>query len=170
MERYKRLTNHSIILGNNFYSLDLYAGKTNLPDTRDFYCFFIVNHPCSEESIHEQALQLLMTPCRNFNFYGAYSKQWDIGFDWIDYTLHPGDDDMEIAFTNQWDDLDQFVEELHLVLSMRSITKFDVYLIYDDVSLYCTVLEQLLAYENIRRHHSDWWEIVTRMKRGISSQ
>ena len=58
MERYKRLTNHSIMSSNNFYSLDLYSGKTNLPDSRGFYCFFIVDHPCSEEFIHDQALQV----------------------------------------------------------------------------------------------------------------
>ena len=103
MERYKRLTNHSVMSSNNFYSLDLYSGKTNLPDYRVFYCFFIVNHPCSEEFIHGQALQLLMTPCLDFHFYGAYSKQWDVGFDWIDYTLHPHDNDMDIASTSQWD-------------------------------------------------------------------
>ena len=101
MERYKRLTNHSVMSSNNFYSLDLYAGKTNLPDSRSFYCFFIVDHPCSEEFIHDQALQLLMTPCRDFHFYGTYSKQWDVGFDWIDYTLHPDDNDMDIASTSQ---------------------------------------------------------------------
>ena len=163
MERYKRLTNHSVMSSNNFYSLDLYAGKTNLPDSRSFYCFFIVDHPCSEEFIHDQALQLLMTPCRDFHFYGTYSKQWDVGFDWIDYTLHPDDDDMDIASTSQWDQLDQFVDALHSVLSLRSITKFDVYLIYDDISLYRTVLEKLLEYDNIRRFHANWKELILRI-------
>lgn len=31
-------------------------------------CFFLVEHLCSEKFIKEQALQLLMTPCRNFDF------------------------------------------------------------------------------------------------------
>lgn len=163
MERYKRLTNHSVMSSNNFYSLDLYSGKTNLPDSRGFYCFFIVDHPCSEEFIHDQALQLLMTPCRDFHFYGTYSKQWDVGFDWIDYTLHPDDNDMDIASTSQWDHLDQFVDALHSVLSLRSITKFDVYLIYDDISLYRTVLEKLLEYDNIRRFHANWKELILRI-------
>ena len=167
MERFKRLTNHSIMSSNNFYSLNLHAGKTNLPNARSFYCFFIVNHPCSEEFIHEQAHQLLMTPCRNYDFYGAYSKQWDIGFDWNDYTLHPNDDDMGIAATNQWDDLDHFVDALHQVLTMRSITRFDIYLIYDDTNLYCMVLEKLWEYDDIRRYHSDWREIIARMKFNI---
>ena len=104
-----------------------------------------------------------MTPCRDFHFYGTYSKQWDVGFDWIDYTLHPDDKDMDIASTSQWDHLEQFVDALHSVQPLRSITKFDVYLIYDDISLYRTVLEKLLEYDNIRRFHANWKELILRI-------
>ena len=62
MERYKKLS-------NQFYSLDLYTGKTNFKLGHNILCFFIVEHPCDEAFIKEQALQLLMTPC-------PYAVEW----------------------------------------------------------------------------------------------
>lgn len=143
MGRYERLN-------NRFYSLDLYYGKTNLKPYRDFYCFFIVEHPCSDEFIHDQALMLLMSQCNNFDFYGAYSKQWDIGFDLVDIQLHPTDDDMGIALTSAWESLDDFVDALELALSVRTFIPYDVYLIYDDETIYKEVLERLGKYVTYR--------------------
>lgn len=87
MERYKKLS-------NILYCLDLHTGKTNFNLGHHILCFFIVEHPCSEEFIKE--LQLLMTPCRSFDFYGAYSRQWDVGFDLADKKLHPDSEDDSI--------------------------------------------------------------------------
>lgn len=139
MDRYVRLN-------SKFYSLDLYYGKTNLKPCRDFQCFFIVEHPCSEEFIHDQALTLLTSQCKNFDFYGAYSKKWDIGFDLVDIQLHPNDDDMEIALTSAWEDFDNFVDALELALSTRTFIPCDIYLIYDDEVIYQKVLERLEKY------------------------
>ena len=139
MEQYRKLS-------NNFYSLDLHTGKTNFKPGHEIQCFFLVEHPCSEEFIREQALQLLMTPCRNFDFYGAYSKRWDIGFDLADVMLHPNENDWDIALTSQWDDFDEFVDALQLAISCRQIVPCDIYLIYDDVPLYRRVLDRLKVY------------------------
>lgn len=139
MERYRKLS-------NNFYSLDLHTGKTNFKPRHEIQCFFLVEHPCSEEFIEEQALQLLMTLCRNFDFYGAYSKQWDIGFDLVDVMLHPNENDWDIALTSQWDDFDEFVDALQLAISCRYFVPCDIYLIYDDVLLYHRVLDRLKVY------------------------
>ena len=143
MGRYERLN-------NRFYSLDLYYGKTNLKPYRDFCCFFIVEHPCSDEFIHDQALMLLTSQCNNFDFYGSYSKQWDIGFDLVDLQLHPNDDDMGIALTSAWESLDDFVDALELALSARTFIPYDVYLIYDDEAIYKEVLERLSKYVTYR--------------------
>ena len=51
MERFERLNNH-------FYSLNLHTEKTDIKPEHNILCFFIVEHPCSEEFIKEQALQL----------------------------------------------------------------------------------------------------------------
>ena len=149
MDRFKRLS-------NNFYSLDLYTGKTNFKLGRNILCFFIVERLCSEEFIREQALQLLMTPCRNFDFYGAYSRQWDVGFDSVDIMLHPHDEDWDIALTNSWDDFDSFIDALELAISCRDLVPCDIYLIYDDEKVYKNVLKALLKYEWVQRYHSDW--------------
>ena len=156
MARYRRLS-------NNFYSLDLHIGKTDFKYRHDILCFFLVEHPCSEEFIKEQALQLLMTPCRNFDFYGAYSKQWDIGFDSVDIMLHPDDEDWDIALTTSWDDFDSFIDALMLAISCRYFVPCDIYLIYDDEDAYKNVLKALLKYEWVQRYHSDWLRIVYEM-------
>lgn len=153
MSRYQQLS-------NNFYSLDLHTGKTNFRTGRNVICFFLVEHPCSEEFIKEQALQLLMTPCRNFDFYGAYSKQWDIGFDLVDIMLHPNDENWDIALTTSWDDFDSFIDALKVAVTSRYLVPCDIYLIYDDKETYKKVLRALLKSEYIQRFHSDWLRII----------
>ena len=149
MARFKKLS-------NQFYSLNLYTGKTDFKLGHNILCYFIVQHPCSEQFVKEQALQLLMTPCRNFDFYGEYSGQWENGFDDVDIMLHPDDEDMDIALTSQWNDLDEFVDALHLAISSRYLVPCDTYLIYDDDPLYRQVIERLKQYEDIKRYYPDW--------------
>ncbi len=139
MERYEKLN-------NKFYSMDLLYGKTNLKPFQNFHCFFILEHPHDEEYIKEQALELLTSQCKNFDFYGKHSKEWDIAFDLVDISLHPDDDDMDIALTSQWDSLDSFVDALDVALSSRTFTPCDIYLIYDDEGTYKRVLNELQPY------------------------
>lgn len=136
MERYTMLKEH-------FYALDLYYGKTNLKPSHNFQCFFIVEHPCSDDFIREQALSLLTSQCKNFNFYGAYSKQWDIGFDLMDSQLHPNDSDTDIALTSCWESIDDFVDALEIAISTRYFVPCDIYLIYDDKGTFKTVIDKL---------------------------
>ena len=121
--RYQKLT-------NRLYSVNLHTGKTNFLFGRDVLCFLLVEHPCTEEFIQEQALQLLLSQCSSFDFYGAYSKQLD--------------------------NFDDFVEALELAVSVRSIVPFDVYLIYDDNALYNQVLDRLREFECIKRYNPNW--------------
>lgn len=139
MDRFKRLN-------NQFFSLNLYSGKTNFRYGHNILCFFIVEHPCSEEFIKEQALQLLMTPCRNFDFYGAYSQEWENGFDDVDIMLHPDEEDMDIALTSCWNDFEEFVDALHLAAFSRHFVPCDIHLIYDDEQLYNRVIARLKEY------------------------
>lgn len=149
MARFKKLS-------NQFYSLNLYTGKTDFKLGHNILCYFIVQHPCSEQFIKEQALQLLMTPCRNFDFYGACSGQWENGFHDVGIMLQPDNNDIKCALTSQWDDLDKFVDALHLAISSRYLVPCDTYLIYDDEPLYRRVIEQLKQYEDIKRYYPDW--------------
>ena len=148
MNRYQKLS-------DQFYSLNLHTGKTNFKQGRGILCFFIVEHPCSEAFIQAEALQLLMTPCREFHFYGAYSKHWDIGFDLVDIMLHPGDNE-DFALTSQWENFDDFVDALELAVTSRYIVLYDVYLIYDDATVYRRVLDRLKEYDSIKRYYPNW--------------
>lgn len=135
-----------VCLNSKFYSLNMYHGITNLKHRRNFQCFFIVEHPCSAEFIREQARMLLKSRCKNFDFYGAFSKKWDIGFDSVDIQFHPNDDDTDIALTSAWKNFDDFVDALELALSTRAFIPCDIYLIYDDDVIYQNVLERLKKY------------------------
>lgn len=108
----------------------------------DFHCFFIVEHTNDKDFIHHEALHLLMSQCRNYEFYGACCREWELGFDEVDIMLHPGDDD-DIALTSAWKDIDAFVDALDFALSLSAAVPFEVYLIYDDEGKYQTVLKKL---------------------------
>ena len=134
MARYEKL-------GEYFYSMDLLYGKTNLKPHRDFYCFFIIEQPHDEEFIRKQALQLIMSQCKNFHFYGAHSSKWDIAFDEADISVHSNEDDW--AMTSWWDNIESFVDALDLEIGSRPFIPRDIYLIYDDVDTYKKVLSML---------------------------
>ena len=151
MERYKKLS-------NQFYSLDLYTGKTNFKIGHNILCFFIVEHPCDEAFIKEQALQLLMTPCRNFEFYGTYSRQWENGFNEVYNLLHPNEEKRNVLI-RKWDSFTLFVDQLLQAISCRYLVPCDTYLIYDNEQIYKTTLNELLKDEYVQRYHSDWLRI-----------
>lgn len=130
-------------LSSNFYSLELYYGKAELKPFRNFQCFFIVEHPCDNDFMQQQALMLLLTQCKEFHFYGKQSQKWENEFDLIDSQLHPADDDMDIALTSAWSTLEDFVEALEASLSERPFVPCDILLIYDDEDIYNKVLETL---------------------------
>ena len=92
-----------------------------------------------------------MSRCKNFDFYGNYSRQWDNGFDMVDTQLHPNNDDTNTVLTTQWDRLDDFVEAIKVAVSTRYFVPCDIYLIYDDENIYREVLGKLqLDYEKSR--------------------
>lgn len=123
--------------------MDLFIGKTMLTANRNFHCFFIVERTFDKAFIREQALQLLLSQCKNFEFYGTYCWDWEHVFDEVDVLLHPGDDE-DIALTSAWDNLDAFTESLEGALSSRSFIPSDIYLIYDDEAVYKAVLQKVL--------------------------
>ena len=83
-----------------------------------------------------------MSQCRNYDFYGAFSREWELAFDTTDIMLHPNGHD-NIALTSSWKELDDFIDALELALSMRPVVPFDIFLIYDDEAIYQTVLQKL---------------------------
>lgn len=73
---------------------------------------------------------MLTSQCKNFDFYGAHSKKWDIGFDLVDVQLRPNDDDMDIALTSAWENFDHFVDTIELALSTRTFILCEISITY----------------------------------------
>lgn len=149
MERIKKLS-------NIFYSLNLYTGKTDFKPGHNIMCFFLVEHPCSEEFIKDQALQLLMTPCPSFDFYGSRSHLWEAGFCAVYHQIYLNSNAAEGIQINRWNLFDGFIDVLNQALSCRPLIPCDIYLVYDDEDIYQKAIHRLKRYENINRYHPDW--------------
>ena len=106
-----------------------------------FCCYFIVEHSCDPEYIHQQAVQLLMSQCFGFYFFGMYSKKWVQEFRMVENTIYPNA--KERRFLKQWDRINDFADALHEILSCRPLFPHDTYLIYDDLKIYQEVLAML---------------------------
>lgn len=122
-------------------------GKIELNPTHGFSCFFIVEHIDDKEFIKDQALQLLLSGCRNFDFYGKKKDAWHFGVDEADMMLYPNMTYETVALTSGWVSIEEFVEELHYVLSQRPFLPHDYYLLYDDHEIYQNTLELLDNYK-----------------------
>lgn len=138
----------------NFYSADLVYGKIDLKLTHTFSCFFIVQHVDDKEFIKDQAIQLLLTGGRLFDFYGAKEAIWHLGFDEADILLYPDQQCEDVAMTSGWQTLEEFVEVLGQGLSERPIVPHDYYLFYDDSDTYNEALKLLDNYERARKEEA----------------
>lgn len=133
-------------LRSNLYGAHLIYGEIDLNPTHIISCFFIVEHTDDKEFIKKQAMQLMIAGCRNFDFFGKKEPLWHLGFDDVDIMLSPNSTLMNVALTSGWSLLDDFVEALNLVISVRPIVPIDTYLFYDDRAIYEEVVRQLDAH------------------------
>ena len=115
------------------YSIDLKSWETLKP-TPDSACFFIVEHT---EFFKELAAHLLLSGCRNFDFYGSKESNWHFGFDWTDIDLFPDSDN--VALTSGSDGIEEFVDGIQDTLDLGH----SVYLFYDDERIFRRVCELL---------------------------
>ena len=127
----------------NLYGTHLKYGKINLNPPHSFSCFFIVQHTDDEDLIEEQARQLLLAGCRNFDFFGKKESLWHLGFDDVDIMLNQDLTPESVALTSGWSTLDDFVEALNLEISVKPTIPHDTYLLYDDRAIYEEVLRRL---------------------------
>lgn len=141
-------------LGLNLYSADVHYGKIDLKSTHRFSCFFIVQHTDDKKFIKDQAIQLLLAGCRNFDFYGKMESLWHSEFDEADILLFPDSTAETVALTSGWETLVEFVDALHAELSLRSFVPHDYYLLYDDAALYKEALRLLDTFNNSEKECS----------------
>ena len=144
MERYEKLR-------LNFFSCDLKYGKIELRPGHNCDFFFIVNNPVEKEFMKKQALQMVLSQCKHFEFFGRYANEWHNAIDEAHIAIYPNASEEEIVMMVTDDTLEDFVEELRFYLSCRCIVPFDIYLIYDDVDLYKQVLERIKINYSIAR-------------------
>lgn len=136
MQRYNKLR-------DNLYSTDLIYGKIELKPTYGFSCFFIVEHTLDMDFIKDQAIQLLLAGCQDFHFYGKTEANWRLGVDEVNMLLHPESTSETDVLISGWNTLEEFVDALKDVLSLRPFVPHNVYLIYDDEEKYRNVLKKL---------------------------
>ena len=103
---------------HNLYCSDFRCNKIVFAPDRVAHCFFIVNYLHKREVIRDQAEYYLNSQCRNYEFFGEYSAQWELIFDDVDIDLHPDVDSDDIALTMAWEKMDCFVDALALELAI----------------------------------------------------
>ena len=149
MQRYERLR-------SNFYSADLVYGKIDLKNLHHFSCFFIVQHVDNKKFIKDQAIQLLLAGCRNFDFFGNKEPIWHLGVDEADILLYPDASSEDVALTSGWQTLEEFAETLDVCLSERICVPHDFFFFYDDYEIYNKTMRLLNDYDIARKDEA--WE------------
>ena len=134
MQRYKKLR-------PNLFSADLHFGKIEIKPDHYCSCFFIVQRTDDREFIKDQAIQLLLAGCRNYDFYGEKRKIWETGLEEAYRIVLPENSVENTIRLNRWDIIEDFVAALNKSISMRPIVPCDHFLLYDDMKIYEAVVE-----------------------------
>lgn len=131
--------NRSLKYKPNFYTLDLLTGKTCLLPSRIFMCFFITEQEYCEVFIREQLLSLLTSQCLYIGIYGSQSSQWGAAYDAICAQLYP----RLCCPCSVYSTIFLFKNDLHELLTTRPLVPCDIYLVYDDNTVFRQVLDLL---------------------------
>ena len=134
MQRYKKLR-------PNLFSADLHFGKIEIKPDHYCSCFFIVQRTDDRAFIKDQAIQLLLAGCRNYDFYGEKRKIWETGLEGAYRIVLPENSVENTIRLNRWDIIEDFVAALNKSISMRPIVPCDHFLLYDDMKIYEAVVE-----------------------------
>ena len=124
----------------------MFNGEIDLSKHRERIFFFIVEHTTDKKFIEKQAMQLLVAGCRDFHFFGAKEPLWHLTFDEVDIMMYPNSTSENVALTSNYITFDDFVDEIKLCINCRYFLPTDIYLVYDDKSLYQNVLQALKIY------------------------
>ena len=133
-------------LSNIFFGVEMISGEIDLSKHRERIFFFIVEHTTDKEYIEKQAMQFLVAGCRDFHFFGAKEPLWHLTFDEVDIMMYPNSTSENVALTSNYITFDDFVDEIKLCINCRYFLPTDIYLVYDDTSLYQNVLQALKIY------------------------
>ncbi len=135
MDRYERLNNRLI-------GLNLLYGKVSINATHSSNLYYIVEHTEDEQFIREEAMQIVpQTGIDEVCFYGEKESLWHQIFDETDIQINGDSEDILLTFSCIT--IDDLINELIEVLTIRTFVPLDCYLIYDDRNMYEDVKKRL---------------------------
>jgi hypothetical protein len=103
-----------------------------------------VQHTDDREFIKEQMIQLLLSGCRWFDFYGDKGAVWEASLEEAHRIVLPKNSVENTIRLNRWDTIEGFVAALNKSISMRPIVLCDHFLLYDDMNIYEAVVDQVI--------------------------
>ena len=133
-------------LSNQFYGVNLLFGNINLKPKGIWTLYYIVENTTDKEFIEKEAFQtvlLINTDSREFHFYGKQAQLWENAFDLADVAIRPTASDEEVALTIVYRNLDDFIDTLQEEIAEKEFISQNIYLIYDDETLYKYILSKL---------------------------
>ena len=136
MGRYERLR-------PNFFSANLHYGRMEIRQIGHLKCFFIVHHEDEEAYIKKQALDMFLTHCGEFAFYGEKASLWKQLFEETKQLLTPEEALDASAMIRQYETMESFVDRMDESLQLRSFVPCDHWLFYDDQDIYKEVVKRL---------------------------
>lgn len=128
MDRYEKLS-------ERVFGLDLHYGKITPKQGHNSVFYYIVENTDDEEFIAAEALKMITGFGQTYYiFYGKYESRWHIAFDEADIKVFGIDND--VAMTIGYDSLEDMAENIRMEMHVRAFIPTDIYIIYDDKSLY----------------------------------
>lgn len=136
--------NNSNQLADLFFGGNIQSGFPELLYAKQIKVFLIVDHIREPDQIRNIAVKLMSMDCIEFVFWGKQANTWHNETDIADIKLHPDENDW--VLTNDWDEVDDFVDDIAIALSVREYSNTTIFLLYDDETLFLNVLSLLDRY------------------------
>ena len=84
---------------NKIEVVDLRTGHITLRPNARTICYFIVENITERDKIKKTAMELLLSGCREFHFYGKQEPLWHLLFDEVDIMINPDSTTEDVALT-----------------------------------------------------------------------
>ncbi|MCD7916962.1 MAG: hypothetical protein LUF84_00620 [Clostridiales bacterium] len=104
--------------------------------------FYVVDHAEDMDFIQKEALQMVMqTGVTDVFFYGRKEALWHLAFDMADVQIYGDREDVILTYSCYC--IEDFVNEMKEILTIRTFIPLDCYLIYDDKNIYDGIKKSL---------------------------
>ena len=117
-------------------AIDLHTGKLSIKERQNTVCFFIVENFNDMEKIRQIAMELILSGCVKFHFWGKQEALWCSAFDRMGNQIHPNCKEKDAPRIKRYASLDEFAEALGACASNRTFLPQNIVLLYDDGGSY----------------------------------